>query len=445
MKRDDELPAVPPKRDDDAPAAPRALSDALGLDAERLAERLTFYEVSSRDEQLLAQISEVCDPRLDEVIADFYAHLLRFPQLEELLRAVPGRVTRLQGMQKEYFRQLTRGRLDADYAESRLRVGHAHQRIGLRPEWYIGGFRLLLRQYLDVIYRSRGFEDGLVPEADALLKAVFFDMSLALDTYIQGGFVDRESAARMQRATELAEEALRAREETERLKDDLTSMVVHDLKNPVNGIVMLVQLALRKSASLPEAHVGYLKQIERTCVEMMRLIQNLLEIAKIEEGKMPVEYGVVSVHDLVAEVQREYAPVAAQNGRVLHTEVPAAVPELIADRALLKRVLVNLVGNALRHSGSPVVALTALEPGDADVVTLRVTDRGTGFCPEDLAHVFEKFRSVRRLPTAEPANDTGLGLPFCKLAVELMGGQIGVDSTPGEQTTFWVSLPRKSR
>lgn len=431
------------KSDDDA--GKRVLSTALGLDAERLAERLSFYEISARDEELLAQISEVCDSHLDEVIADFYAHLLRFPQLEELLRATPGRVTRLQGMQKEYFLQLTRGRLDADYAESRLRVGHAHQRIGLRPEWYIGGFRRLLRDYLDVIYRNRGFADGLVPEADALLKAVFLDMSLALDTYIQGGFVDRESAARMQRATELAEQALQARQETERLKDDLTSMVIHDLKNPVNGIVMLVQLALRKSAALPEAHVGYLKNIERTCSEMMRLIQNLLEIAKIEEGKLPVEYGVVSVRELADELQREYGPLAQQNGRVLQVDLAPDVPELIADRALLKRVLVNLVSNALRHSGSPEVVLSAPHPGDATVVTLRVTDRGTGFRPEDLAHVFEKFRSVRRSPTAEPANDTGLGLPFCKLAVELMGGCIGVDSTPDEYTSFWVSLPRKSR
>jgi signal transduction histidine kinase len=431
------------KSDDDA--GKRVLSTALGLDAERLAERLSFYEISARDEELLAQISEVCDSHLDEVIADFYAHLLRFPQLEELLRATPGRVTRLQGMQKEYFLQLTRGRLDADYAESRLRVGHAHQRIGLRPEWYIGGFRRLLRDYLDVIYRNRGFADGLVPEADALLKAVFLDMSLALDTYIQGGFVDRESAARMQRATELAEQALQARQETERLKDDLTSMVIHDLKNPVNGIVMLVQLALRKSAALPEAHVGYLKNIERTCSEMMRLIQNLLEIAKIEEGKLPVEYGVVSVRELADELQREYGPLAQQNGRVLQVDLAPDVPELIADRALLKRVLVNLVSNALRHSGSPEVVLSAPHPGDATVVTLRVTDRGTGFRPEDLANVFEKFRSVRRSPTAEPANDTGLGLPFCKLAVELMGGCIGVDSTPDEYTSFWVSLPRKSR
>ena len=432
------------KADDEGPNG-RDLSKALGLDAERLAERLAFYEISGRDEELLAQISDVCDPRLDDVIADFYAHLLRFPQLEELLRAAPGRVSRLQGMQKEYFRQLTRGRLDADYAESRLRVGHAHQQIGLRPEWYIGGFSRLLRNYLDVIYRNRGFEDGLVPEADALLKAVFLDMSLALDTYIQGGFVDRESAARMQRATEMAEQALKAREETERLKDDLTSMVIHDLKNPVNGIVMLVQLALRKSASLPEAHVGYLKSIERTCSEMMRLIQNLLEIAKIEEGKMPVEYGVVSIRELSDELRREYGPVAEQTGRVLQIEVPPDVPEVIADRALLKRVLVNLVSNALRHSGSPEVVLSVSDSGDAEVVTLRVTDRGTGFLPEDIERVFEKFRSVRRSPTAEPATDTGLGLPFCKLAVELMGGHIGVDSTPGELTSFWLSLPRRTR
>lgn len=433
------------KADDDAPPEGRELSEKLGLDEERLAERLAFFEISARDGDLLARISEVCDPRLDDVIADFYAHLLRFPQLEELLRAAPGRVARLQGMQKEYFRQLTRGHLDADYAESRLRVGHAHQRIGLRPEWYIGGFSRLLRDYLDVIYRGRGFEAGLVPEAEALLKAVFLDMSLALDTYIQGGFVDRESAARMQRATEMAQQALQAREETERLKDDLTSMVIHDLKNPVNGIVMLVRLALRKSASLPEAHVGHLKSIERTCSEMMRLIQNLLEIAKIEEGKMPIEYGVVSVHDLAAELKREYGPVAEQTGRVLQVEIPADVPELIADRALLKRVLVNLVSNALRHSGSPDVVLSAPDAGDADVVTLRVNDHGAGFDAAQLAQVFEKFRSVRRSPTAEPSTDTGLGLPFCKLAVELMGGRIGVDSTPGEETSFWLSLPRSNR
>jgi len=420
-----------------------SLRRALGLDPVHTAERLAFYELGPRDEEHLAELAAVCDPQLDEIIADFYAHLLRFPHLEQMLRAQPGRVTRLQGLQKDYFRQITRGHLDTDYVESRLRVGNTHQQIGLRPEWYIGGFGFLLRRYLDAIYVARGAEDGLVPEAASLIKAVFLDMSLVLDTYIQGGFVDRESAARMQEATAIAEEALRVKQETERLKDDLTSMVVHDLKNPVNGIAMLTQLALRKSAGLPEGHVGYLKQIERTCSEMMRLIQNLLEIAKIEEGKMPVEYAAVSVGELMAEVCAEFGPVADERGCALELSVADDLPALLTDRALLKRVLANLVNNALRHSGSPAVRLVAaIDAAAPDAVILSVTDRGAGFLAADLAAVFEKFRSVRRSPTSAPVADTGLGLPFCKLAVELMGGRIGVESTPGVATTFWIRLPR---
>lgn len=432
------------KPDDEHDREGSELRHRLGLDAQRLAERLAFYELSVRDEERLAAIRDVCDPRLDEIIADFYAHLLRFPELEALLRAEPGRVAHLQDVQKDYFRRITLGRIDAEYAESRLRVGNRHQQIGLRPEWYIGGFSLLLRHYLDAIYRARGYEEGLLPEAESLIKTVFLDMSLAIDTYILGGFVDRESAARMQEARRIAEDALRVKQETERLKDDLTSMVVHDLKNPVNGIVMLVRLALRKAATLPEAHVGYLEQIERTCSEMMRLIQNLLEIAKIEEGKMPVERSTVPLGELVDEVHREYAPVAAQTGRTLVVDVAPDVTSPIADRNLLKRVLVNLVSNALRHSGSEEILVSAYDDPASDAVVLRVTDHGSGFSPDDVEHLFEKFRSVRRSPTAEPSADTGLGLPFCKLAVELMGGRIGVASTPGEETAFWVSLPRRT-
>ena len=433
------------KPDDPQDPEGSELRRRLGLDAQHLAERLAFFELAERDEEHLAAIRDVCDPRLDDIIADFYAHLLRFPELEAMLRAVPGRVGRLQEMQKDYFRRITQGRIDTAYAESRLRVGNRHQEIGLRPEWYIGGFGLLLRHYLDAIYRARGVEDGLLPEAQSLIKTVFLDMSLALDTYILGGFVDRESAGRMQEATRIAEDALRVKQETERLKDDLTSMVVHDLKNPVNGVAMLVQLALRKATALPEAHVGYLRQIERTCSEMMRLIQNLLEIAKIEEGKMQVERTAVVLGELAAEVHREYAPVAAQAGRSLTIDLPRDVAAAVADRALLKRVLVNLVSNALRHSGSEEVRITAHDESASGAVVLRVVDRGAGFPVDDLEHVFEKFRSVRRSPTSEPAADTGLGLPFCKLAVELMGGTITVASAPGEETAFSVSLPRHTR
>jgi signal transduction histidine kinase len=431
-----------PEDEEPVGGRPLELSRMLGLDASRLADRRAFFEISARDEELLAELGGSCSGQLDRIVADFYAHLLRFPPLEDLLRAEPGRVAKLQGLQSEYFRELTAGRIDEAYVESRLRVGNAHQLIGLRPEWYIGAFSLFLRLYLRALVDARGEGAGLLPEFEALVKAVFLDMSLAIDTYIHGGFVNREQAAQLERATAIAEDALRVKQETERLKDDLTSMVVHDLKNPVNGIAMMVQLALRKKESLSPTHVGYLHQIQHTCGEMMRLIQNILEITKIEEGKMSVERESVSVCEVADEVGREYALVAQQAGRSIRIEVPADLPPITGDRALVKRVVINLVANALRHSGSQEVQIDGWYDPGGDLVTLRVMDHGTGFRLEDVPHVFEKFRSVQRSPTSEPAADTGLGLPFCKLAVELMGGAIGVESSPGVQTTFSVALPR---
>jgi protein-histidine pros-kinase len=234
--------------------------------------------------------------------------------------------------------------------------------------------------------------------------------------------------------------AREARAETERLKDDLAGMVVHDLKNPVNGILMMVQLSLRKGNDLPGPHQRRLRQIEMTCGEMMRLIQNLLEISKIEEGKMPIAREPVALAEVVDEVQREYAPVAEQTAKRLAVRPGAEAAVAIGDPSLIKRVLINLVVNALRHSGSREVWVEAVPDAGAGTVTLRVIDTGHGIAPEDQVRIFEKFAVVRR-SLGDPAGDTGLGLPFCKLAVERMGGRITLTSVPGEQTVFAVTLP----
>jgi two-component system sensor histidine kinase KdpD len=118
------------------------------------------------------------------------------------------------------------------------------------------------------------------------------------------------------------------------------------------------------------------------------------------------------------------------------------LPVAIADRNLLRRVVVNLVVNAIRHSGSAEVRIE----GDAadGRVAFRVIDFGYGIPAEDQARVFEKFRSVRRSPSDDPSGDTGLGLPFCRLAVERMGGRITLASTVGVSTVFTVELPARA-
>jgi signal transduction histidine kinase len=418
---------------------PGTLSELRGLDEVHRAERLAFFQLGDEDAKALLGYQPVAAATVDRIVSDFYAHLLRFPELEDLLRADPERIAKLQGLQREYFLSLTQGRFDAEYFESRLRVGDVHQQIGIRPVWYIGAFALYLRLALRALVAESGDGARILPTAEALIKAIFLDMSLTMNTYIYGGFVERAAAAALEQATQVAEDALQARTEVDHLKDDLTSMVVHDLKNPVNGIAMMVKLALRKAQELPEAHRGYLLQIDRTCREMMRLIQNLLEISKIEEGKMPVGREPIVLAEVVDEVAHEYQPVAEQAGRKLRIEVGTELPPAIGDRALLKRVLVNLVVNALRHSGSLEVVVEG-RPLPAQVM-LNVIDYGHGIAESDQTRIFEKFRSVRRSPSDDPAGDTGLGLPFCKLAVERMGGRLTLASTGGASTVFTVILP----
>lgn len=414
---------------------------ANALDAAGRAGRLDFFALTAEDEALLRAMKPLAEGTVDGIVTDFYEHLLRFPPLAQLLREVPGRIERLKAQQRAYFLSLTDGHVDEEYFESRLRIGNVHQQIGLEPTWYMGAFALYLRLALRALVTAENDGSRILPTVEALIKSVFLDMSLAMHTYIYGGFVTRALADQLERSVQMAEDALNAQAETERLKDDLAAMVVHDLKNPVNGISMMVQLALRKGEALPEAHRGYLHQIDVTCREMMRLIQNLLEIAKIEEGKMPITREKVVLLELVDEVVREYAPMSAQTGRQLHVDVDESLPGALADRALLKRVLVNLVVNALRHSGSPEVWISADAPAGT-TVRLRVRDRGRGLAPEQQARLFEKFSTVRRSPADEPTGDTGLGLPFCKLAVERMDGRIAAESVVGQGTEFTVTLPR---
>jgi signal transduction histidine kinase len=371
----------------------------------------------------------------------FYDHLLAFPPLRELLEREPGRIERLRALQRAYFLSLTDGALDDAYVESRLRVGNAHQTIGLEPTWYIGAFALYLRLTLRELVARTGDGARILPTIEALVKIITFDMALAMRTYVYGGFVSRAVAQQLERAATLAEDALAARADTERLKEELSAMVVHDLKNPVNGILMMVQLALRKGTDLPETHRSYLQQIDLTCREMMRLIQNLLEISKIEEGKMPITIEPVVLAELVDEVLVEHRLLAAQAGRRLEVDVSTALPAVAADRALLRRVLANLIGNAVRHSGSPVVHVEARPDADGARMLLAVRDEGRGIPASQHARIFEKFASVRRSATDEPFRDTGLGLPFCKLAVDQMGGDLSLASGVDTGSTFVVTLP----
>jgi diguanylate cyclase (GGDEF)-like protein len=175
---------------------PSDIASEMGITAEEVALRKEFLEFSEADSNLLRGIHEhIASLHIDESFADlFYHHLLSFPELRKL---IPDDATldKLKAVQSQYFRRLTAGEYDEDYVLDRLRVGCIHQRIGLEPRWYTGAYRKYLSFLLSILHEIAG-GDGqkLLAYYDALLKVVFFDMELALDTYFHS---DRQALRHM--------------------------------------------------------------------------------------------------------------------------------------------------------------------------------------------------------------------------------------------------------
>jgi signal transduction histidine kinase len=218
-------------------------------------------------------------------------------------------------------------------------------------------------------------------------------------------------------------------------KERLSSFVVHDLKNPVNSLDLHAQLLLRQP-DLPPRALDSVLHIRSEARSLLRLILNLLDISKSEEGRLTPRLGPVALEPLSAEIVDAFA-MRAQAARV-SLKRDLSIENIVADEDLLRRVLENLIDNGLRHApAGSTLTLSAIRR-DAGI-ELRVADQGRGIPPEQRQKIFEPFvqGSTEELLTR---SGRGLGLAFCRLAALAHGGRIWVeDANPG--AVFCVSLP----
>ncbi len=221
-------------------------------------------------------------------------------------------------------------------------------------------------------------------------------------------------------------------------KERLSAFIVHDLKNPVNAIDLHAQVLLRH-AELPQSARESVQHIRDGARSLSRLVVNLLDVSKSEEGKLTPRYGEVDLPLLTAEVFEELSLRAQAAGVALNHAFETR--NLKADADLLRRVLENLVENAIRHApeGSEV-RLTGM-PSDGGV-EIRVADAGRGVPAELRTRIFGAFVQMENGERVVTRAGRGLGLTFCKLAVEAHGGRIWVeDAAPG--AIFCMRLPHE--
>jgi signal transduction histidine kinase len=248
------------------------------------------------------------------------------------------------------------------------------------------------------------------------------------------------SLLRLKSARDELEESYRKLQTLERLKDDLMKMIVHDLRSPLTAILGTLEMTVDGDLGpLSDEQRRMLKEAQQRGDDAVHLIDDLLELAHLEESTVLLELEEMETATLLEEVRDEWRVRVARRGARL-TVASAPSLRVRADRHLIRRVFSNLIGNALNHAGEGVEIAISAHPAPEDHGTrFSVTDNGIGIPPAYHDLIFRKFGSIRGLQGTRPSS--GLGLTFCKLAVEAHGGRIRVDSPEDEGTLFHFIIP----
>ena len=243
------------------------------------------------------------------------------------------------------------------------------------------------------------------------------------------------------RAARERSEAYEKLAELDRLKSDFLSTVSHELRTPLNTIILLSHLIERegKNPADEERRLHDIHVIRESAETLLRMINNILDLARLEAGQRDLHPQRVPLRPLIRETVDLLEPLAREKGLALHTEIGAEVPEsAVLDREKVARVLINLLSNAVKYTQRGTVTVRASRWQGS--ISFEVEDTGNGVPAHLVATVFEPFRQIRT-GDGEAPRGTGLGLTISKQLVELMGGDLIFVSREGEGTRVSLTLP----
>ncbi len=225
--------------------------------------------------------------------------------------------------------------------------------------------------------------------------------------------------------------------DAEALREDMTRMMVHDLRSPLTNII--AALDVLEMAVTDDQDKSIFELAHTGSDRLLGLINSLLEIGKLEAGQMPLDRQRVAWEWLIQTAHERVQAIAASEGVRMSVNLPCGLPQADADADVILRVLVNLLDNAIHFSPSgAVVEVSVAWSAGQPVAECRVRDQGPGIPPEYRERIFQKFY---QMPGPRRRRGTGLGLPFSRLAVEAHGGRIWVEDNPGGGSVFVFTLP----
>ncbi|HEY2416917.1 MAG TPA: response regulator, partial [Steroidobacteraceae bacterium] len=253
----------------------------------------------------------------------------------------------------------------------------------------------------------------------------------------------RERTALLDAAVTEAQKALERAQGASRAKSEFLARMSHEIRTPMNGVLGMAEL-LRHSPSLDDRQRRYAATIHQSGSALLDIINDILDFSKIEAGKLELEIAPFNLRELIEDAVDILAERAHSKGLELICDIPAHIAATVCgDGQRLRQVIINLISNAVKFTERGEVRVTIRHAG-ADLLNssfqFEVIDTGMGIKPENCVAIFESF-AQEDVSTTRQYGGTGLGLAICKQLVELMGGRIGVASTPGVGSRFYFSVP----
>jgi PAS domain S-box-containing protein len=290
------------------------------------------------------------------------------------------------------------------------------------------------------------FENEIIWRKDGTSMAVEYVVSSLRGSRRGGAVVSFRDTTDRQRADAALREGKLAAEAANRAKSDFLARMSHELRTPLNSVIGFANVLLRnKAENLRPQDLTYVERIQKNGVHLLGLINDILDLSKIEAGRVEIDVEPVDLGAKVREVAAQFEPHLADRPVRLVTRIPSRLATIETDRGKLRQVLTNLVSNALKFTAQGEVTLEIEADPDGQPRAIRVTDSGIGIPAGRMSAIFDPFEQADKTTTRKYGG-TGLGLPISRSLCQLLGFDLHVQSVEGKGSTFTIDLrPRAAR
>ncbi len=399
-------------------------------------EMKRYLHFQEKDALLLKNLGPLMERYLPEMAERFYAQIPHHPGASRVFTGGEEQVNRLKRTLQVWGRGLFNGKYDEQYAADRYLIGFRHVRIGLDQKYVISAMGVVRSFLLERLFEEFPTREERLAYSQALSKMLDLDLNLMCDSYFHA------TMDRLQALNQELEFAGAQLMEANAIKDEFLAQVSHDLRTPLNSILSFTKLVLDGLCTDPQEEKEVLRDVFSSGQLLLRLVNDLLDISVIEAGKLALTLEPIDPRAILDSTLPLVAMQAASKDLQLVDEtLEQTLPMIRGDEIRFRQVLINLLSNAVKFTARGQVSVRARENEPEGFLRIEIEDTGVGIPAEKRNAVFEKF--VRHdVQALRGIGGSGLGLAIAKRLVEMMNGNIGLESgVEGKGSIAWFTLP----